>query len=81
MAVTLYRQVGKGKARRYQKVNAQRLRIRAVWAPCKNNRPRLISSAMALQNVHPKELLTLSPFRFALNGGLLSKLSKREKSV
>lgn len=33
------------------------------------------------QKVHPMVLLMLSPFRFALNGGLLSKLSKNEKSV
>ena len=32
MAVTLYRQVGKGKARRYQKVNLGRGHRRSHWS-------------------------------------------------
>lgn len=38
-------------------------------------------SGLRNQKVQPKVLLTPSSFRFALKGGLLSKLSKKEKSI
>jgi len=42
---------------------------------------RLSASGLSNQNVQPKVLLTPSSFRLALKGGLLSKLSRNEKSI